>query len=170
MLTSGSLGTMGVCVPYAIGAKLSNPHDIVICIDGDGSFCMTCSDLQTVAELNIPIKICIMNDGKQQMVKIWQKLFFNGRYVATDNKNPDFVKLGESYGIKSIKCDTVHKLKSITEEMLKYNDGPILVEYKVTPDICLPLVSPGKSLSDMIINVEDIDTDEMSKKKHHIPS
>ena len=170
MLTSGSLGTMGVCVPYAIGAKLSNPRDIVICIDGDGSFCMTCSDLQTVAELNIPIKICIMNDGKQQMVKIWQKLFFNGRYVATDNKNPDFVKLGESYGIKSLKCDTVHKLKSVTEEMLKYNDGPILVEYKVTPDICLPLVSPGKSLSDMIINVEDIDTDEMSKKKHHIPS
>ena len=158
MITSGSLGTMGVGVPFAIGTKLSNPDNMVICIDGDGSFCMTCSDLQTVAELNIPIKICIMNDSRQQMVHIWQKLFFNGRYVVTDNKNPDFVKLGESYGIKSIKCENIYDLKKTTNYMLRYNEGPILVEYKVKPDICLPLVSPGKALSDMIIDINDINT------------
>ena len=156
MITSGSLGTMGVGVPFAIGAKLSNSDNMAICIDGDGSFCMTCSDLQTVAELNIPIKICIMNDSRQQMVHIWQKLFFNGRYVVTDNKNPDFVKLGESYGIKSIKCENVYDLKKTTNYMLRYNEGPILVEYKVKPDICLPLVSPGKALSDMIIDINDL--------------
>ena len=157
MITSGSQGTMGVGVPFAIGAKLSNPDNTVIVIDGDGSFCMTCSELQTVSELNIPIKICIMNDKRQQMVHTWQKLFFDKRFIGTNNHNPDFVKLGESYGIKSIKCENIYDLDKITNEMLTYNEGPILVEYNVEPDICLPLVSPGNSLSDMILNLEDID-------------
>ena len=168
MMTSGSLGTMGVGVPFAIGSKLSNPDNIVICIDGDGSFCMTSGDLQTVAELNIPIKICIMNDGRQQMVHTWQKLFFNERYIATDNFNPDFVKLAEAYGIKALKCNDIYSLNDVTKKMLEYSHGPILVEYKVRPDICLPLVSPGKSLSEMILNVEDIDN--MSIDKKNVPS
>jgi len=168
MMTSGSLGTMGVGVPYAIGAQLSNPCNKVICIDGDGSFCMTSGDLQTVADLNIPIKICIMNDERQQMVHTWQKLFFNGRFIATDNKNPNFVKLAESYGIKALKCEDIYSLSRVTKEMLEFSEGPILVEYKVRPDICLPLVSPGKSLSEMILNVEDIDN--MSVDKKNVPS
>ena len=157
MITSGSLGTMGVGVPFALGVKIAKPEEMVICIDGDGSFCMTSSELQTVAELNIPIKICIMNDKRQQMVHIWQKLFFKERYVGTDNKNPDFTKLAEAYNIKSVKCSRKSDLQNVTKYMLEYNEGPILVEFNVEPDICLPLVSPGKSLSEMIINEEDIE-------------
>lgn len=168
MITSGSLGTMGVGVPFALGVKLARPDNIVICIDGDGSFCMTASDLQTVAELNIPIKICIMNDKRQQMVHIWQKLFFNERYIATDNVNPDFTKLAEAYNIMNLKCDRKEDLSRVTKDMLEYNDGPILVEYNVEPDICLPLISPGKSLSEMIITEDDLNNTEMSKKD--IPS
>ena len=168
MITSGSQGTMGVGVPFAIGAKLSNPENTLIVIDGDGSFCMTCSELQTVSELNIPIKICIMNDKRQQMVHTWQSLFFEKRFIGTNNHNPDFVKLGESYGIKSIRCENVYDLDKTTIEMLTYNKGPILVEYNVEPDICLPLVSPGNSLSNMILNLEDIDN--MKINIGHVPS
>ena len=75
MITSGSLGTMGVGVPFAIGSKLANEKSTVICIDGDSSFNMTSNELQTILENKINIKIAIMNDKRQQMVYIWQKLF-----------------------------------------------------------------------------------------------
>lgn len=82
IITSGSLGTMGFGLPAAIGAQVGKPDACVMLIDGDGSFNMTLNDLGTVAQHNLPIKICIMNDGKQQMVNVWQKLFFDGRFVC----------------------------------------------------------------------------------------
>lgn len=162
MLTSGSAGTMGVGLPFALGAQIVNDDNMVICIDGDGSFNMTSSDLQTAAENNIPIKLMIMNDSRQQMVYVWQKLFFEENYIATENeKNPCYKSLAEAYGIKGMKCESHDDLDKTLEFMLNYNEGPIVCEYVVEPDMCLPLVSPGKSLDDMLLrntkNKVDID-------------
>merc|ERR1719313_1710157 len=93
IVTSGSLGTMGFGLPAAIGAQVANPDKIVILVDGDGSFNMTLNDLGTVKEHQLPIKMAIMNDNRQQMVHVWQKLFFDGRIMATDNVNPDYAEL-----------------------------------------------------------------------------
>ena len=151
LLTSGSLGTMGVGVPFAIGAQIAMPDKKIICIDGDGSFNMTLTELGTISEYNIPVKIAIMNDSRQQMVYIWQKLFFDSNFISTTNKNPDYVKLAESFGIHAIVCDNPNDLHSKADEFINY-DGPIIANFIVEPDICLPLVPPGNNLDDMILS------------------
>ena len=151
ILSSGSLGVMGVGLPYAIGAKIANDEKMVILIDGDSSFNMTLTDLKTVKENNIPIKIAIMNNNAQMMVTIWEKLFFEERYTATLNeRNPDFAMLAESYGIKSLKCDKIEDLDKTIDEFINCEEA-ILCEFKIEKDICLPLVGPGKALDDMVL-------------------
>ena len=169
MLTSGSAGTMGVGLPYALGAQIANKDKMVICIDGDGSFNMTSTDLQTAVENNIPVKIMIMNDSRQQMVYVWQKLFFEENYIATENtNNPCYKSLAEAYGLKAIKCDSFENLDKSIKTILEYNEGPILCEFVVEPDICLPLVYPGKSLDEMLLR-ENVDAN-INLNKTDIPS
>ena len=91
-----------------------------------------------------------MNDGKQQMVNVWQKLFFDGRMVGTDNVNPDYVALAHSYGIESFRCDTLADLPAAVDRFVNAK-GPILVDFGVLPDICLPMVAPGKGLDEMFL-------------------
>lgn len=150
IITSGSLGTMGFGLPAAIGAQVANPDKIVLLVDGDGSFNMTLNDLGTVKEHNLPIKIAIMNDGRQQMVHVWQKLFFDNRLVATNNVNPDYVMLGESYGIESFSCSHVDELPAAIKRFVDAK-GPVLIDFRCIPDICLPMVAPGKGLDEMFL-------------------
>ena len=150
LLTSGSLGTMGVGVPFAIGAQVALPDKTLICIDGDGSFNMTLHELGTVAEYNIPVKIAIMNDSRQQMVYVWQELFFDSNFISTTNTNPDYVALANSFGIKAIECSKPQDLKSSVSEFINYK-GPILANFIVEPDKCYPLVPPGKNLDEMLL-------------------
>lgn len=152
IISSGSLGVMGTGLPYSIGAQIANPQKIVINIDGDSSFNMSLSELKTIQEYNLPIKIAIMNNSSQMMVSTWEKLFFNSRYTATINKkNPNYKCLGNSFGIHSIKCNDRKQLDKTIDYFLSYNDGPILCEFKIEPDICLPLVGPGESIDNMIL-------------------
>ena len=163
-LTSGSLGTMGVGLPYAIGAQIANPNSLVIDIDGDGSFNHSLHELKTVNDYNLPIKIAIMNDAKLSMVKAWEKLFYNERYTATDlGKNPNYVKLAESFGIKGIKCSNLHELSATVDYFLNHK-GPILCDFKVEPDLCLPLVAPGSSIDNMILPDMKNENDNIIKK------
>ena len=142
---------MGCSIGYAIGAQIANPTKTIISIDGDGSFNMTLNDLKTIKEYNLPIKIAIMNDSKLMMVNIWERLFFNERYTATDNlNNPDYVALAEAFGVKSIYCDNQMDLSEKVNEFLG-TDEAILCEFKVKGEECLPLVGPGKALDDMIL-------------------
>ena len=151
-ISSGSLGVMGTGLPYAIGAQIANPHKIVIDIDGDSSFNMTLTDLKTIVEHDLPIKILILNNETQDMVRVWETLFFNKRITATKNKrNPCYKSLSESYGITSLKCNSLDDLELSINNFINYNDGPILLECKVEPDICLPLVPPGAGLDEMIL-------------------
>ncbi len=155
MITSGSLGTMGVGVPFAIGSKIANPKSTVICIDGDSSFTMTLNELQTVLENEIDIKIAILNDSRQQMVHIWQKLFHNENYIATDNKNPDFKKIGEAYGIHVMECFGKHTLEHTVDTFLTLNK-PVIAVFHIEPEMCFPLVAPGKALNEMILDKNDL--------------
>jgi len=149
-ITSGSLGVMGAGLPFAVGTQVANPDSLTILIDGDGSFNMTHMDLSTIMRYNLPVKIAVMNDHRQQMVWIWQRLFFDGRHISVDNVNPDYVALAKAHGIHAVACETEEELPGVVESWLAH-DGPMLVEFKVVPDICLPMVAPGKALDEMIL-------------------
>lgn len=150
MISSGSLGTMGVGLPFAIGSKFANQDKTVICIDGDGSFMMSIQELATIREYNIPIKILIMNDNSLQMVTTWQEMFYDNNIVGTKPNNPKFKEVARSFGIKSIYCNSKYNLNAIIRYILAYN-GPILCEFNIEPDICTPFVKPGNALDDMIL-------------------
>jgi acetolactate synthase-1/2/3 large subunit len=150
-ISSGSLGVMGVGLPYAIGAQIANPNKLIIDIDGDGSFNHTLSELKTVQNYDLPIKIAIMNDNNFSMVRAWEELFFNKQYTATGlNRNPNYAELAESFGIKGITCSKRSDLKDTIKEFLSY-DKAIVCDFRVVPNLCLPLVSPGSSLDDMVL-------------------
>ena len=130
---------------------------------------MTFNDMKTIMEYNLPIKIAIMNNNAQMMVTIWEKLFFEERYTATINeKNPDYVSLAKSFGIEARKCDTVRTLEKDIDYFINYNKGPILMEFNIKRDICLPLVKPGCALDDMILQDETEVSD--IKNKGLVPS
>jgi len=169
ILSSGSLGVMGSGLSYAIGAQISNKNKLVIDIDGDSSFNMTMGDLKTIVENKLPIKIAIMNNNSQMMVTIWEKLYFEGRYTATLNeRNPDYVELAQSFGIKAIQCSDPSMLDHTIDEFINY-DGAILCEFKIKKDICLPLVGPGKALDDMILP-GDVSLETIQIDGNEVPS
>jgi len=150
-ITSGSLGVMGTGVPYSIGVQIANPDELVVNIDGDGSFHHTLAELKTVMDYNLPIKIAIMNDGHMSMVKTWEELFFNKRHVATSlSRNPDYSMLAKSFGMHGIMCDTRETLPEKVEEFINY-PGAVLCDFRVQSDMCMPLVSPGSALDDIIL-------------------
>ena len=152
IISSGSLGVMGAGLPYAIGAQIGNPDKNVILIDGDSSFNMTLTDLKLIKEHKLPIKILIMNDGNQNMVRVWEEIFFNNRITATQNlHNPDYVKLAEAYGIKSIKCSLKSELENSIKKILTSPDS-ILCEFVIESDKCYPLNPPGTALDNLILN------------------
>jgi len=150
MMSSGSLGTMGVSTPFCIGAAVARPNDTIISIDGDGSYMMTATDLMTIAEHNLNVKICILNDAQQNMVVNWQKLYCNGRVTATMNLNPDFQKMAETFGVKGLKCESEEQLQQTVEEMLKH-PGPVVCDFRTQPSMAIPMVAPGKALDEMIL-------------------
>jgi acetolactate synthase-1/2/3 large subunit len=149
MITSGGLGTMGYGLPSALGAALGCPGKIVIDIDGDASFCMTMFELPTIAEYNVPVKICILNNDFQGMVKQWQDLFYQHRYSQTAMKNPNFAKLAEACGIRGIRCDNKSDVPKVVKEMIDHK-GPVLVDFFVEPnEHVYPMVPAGKGLHEM---------------------
>lgn len=150
LLTSGSLGTMGVGLPFAIGAHFACPEKNIICIDGDGSFLMSANELGTISEYNIPIKIILLDNERLQMVHTWQNLFYNKNYVSTELKNPNFKYLLKAYGIKTFSCSSKSTIKRTIEKILKH-DGPAFGHFKVKAEHCLPFVKPGCSLDDMLL-------------------
>ena len=105
-ISSGGLGTMGFELPAAMGVKVGCPDETVWCIAGDGGFQMTLHELATMVQDKIAVKIAIMNNGYLGMVRQWQELFYEKRYVATPLACPDFVKLAEAYCIPALRVQT----------------------------------------------------------------
>jgi acetolactate synthase-1/2/3 large subunit len=149
MITSGGLGTMGFGLPAAMGAQLGAPGKTVIDIDGDGSYLMTCYELATIAEYKIPVKVVILNNDFQGMIKQWQDLFYDRRYSQSPMKNPNFAAMAEAFGIKGIRCDDKTKVPAVVDEMLSH-PGPVVVDFFVEPnEHVYPMVPSGKGLHEM---------------------
>jgi acetolactate synthase-1/2/3 large subunit len=153
MISSGGLGTMGFGVPAAIGAQVGRPGELVIDIDGDASFIMFPQELATAAEYNLPIKVAVLNNHFQGMVKQWQELFYKGRLSYSKMVNPDFAKLAEGFGVKGIRCDRKEDVYKAVEEMVKH-PGPCVVDFHCEMnEHVYPMVASGKALHEMELGV-----------------
>ncbi len=152
-LSSGGAGTMGFGFPAAIGAQLACPDKLVACVVGDGGFQMTLFELATAAIHKLPIKILILNNSYLGMVRQWQELFFENRESGVDLiGNPDFVKLGEAYGIKGWHIRRPADVERILQQALDYNDGPCIIEAEcIKAENVFPMIPAGAALEDMIL-------------------
>jgi acetolactate synthase-1/2/3 large subunit len=154
--SSAGLGTMGYGLPAAIGSQIAFPNSQVVCISGDASIQMCIQELGTIAQYKLPIRLIIVNNHWQGMVRQWQESFYGERYSHSNmaQGQPNFVKLAESYGIKAIHVISSAYLIEKLEEY-KYYERPIVFEILVIEDEnCYPMVSPGKSNEQMLGLVE----------------
>ena len=153
-LSSGGAGTMGYGLPSAIGAQLGCPDELVVAVVGDGGFQMTMPELATAAIHKLPIKILIINNRYLGMVRQWQQLFFDNRESGVDMMgNPDFVKIGEAYGIKGFHLRRTGDITKVLQKALDYNDGPCIIEAEVVKsDNVFPMIPAGAAVAEMIID------------------
>ncbi|MFV0406270.1 MAG: acetolactate synthase large subunit [Propioniciclava sp.] len=154
-LNSGGAGTMGYCVPAAMGAQVGQPGEVVWGIDGDGCFQMTNQELVTCALNDIPIKIAVINNESLGMVRQWQTLFYGERYSNTNLESrrvPDFPGLAEAMGAVGLRAETVEEVDQVIAQALEINDRPVVVEFVVHKDAMVwPMVPAGASNDDLII-------------------
>lgn len=150
-VTSGGLGSMGFGFPAAIGAQLASPKDLVVSIVGDGGFQMNLQEMSILQERNLPVKVFIVNNEALGMVRQWQERFYEERYSESLlTKNPDFVKLAESYNIRGIKVDKEEDFEKVLQDVIAY-DGPVVVDCRVVKlENVYPMVAPGTGNHQMI--------------------
>jgi acetolactate synthase I/II/III large subunit len=146
-ITSGGLGTMGYELPAAMGVKVGKPDETVWCIAGDGGFQMTLHELATIVQDRIAVKIAILNNGYLGMVRQWQELFYEKRYVGTPLTCPDFVKLAEAYCVPALKVEHKEDVVPAIEKAMQ-TEGPFLIDFRVEPEENVyPMVPSGEALS-----------------------
>jgi acetolactate synthase-1/2/3 large subunit len=144
-ISSGGLGTMGFGLPAAMGAKVGCPDKTVWLIDGDGSLQMTIQEMATLVQDNIAVKIAILNNGYLGMVRQWQDLFYDKRYIATPLSCPDFVKVAEAYCIAGLRVTTREEVLPAIQQAMDH-DGPFLIDFMIEPEEnVFPFVPPGAS-------------------------
>ena len=171
MLTSGGLGTMGYGLPAAIGAAIGNPGREVVCVSGDGGFQMNSQEIATAVIQELPITICILNNGYLGMVRQWQDLFYDKAYAGTCLRRrkscehhcdgdfskcppytPDFVKLAESYGAQGIRVFKKEEIIPAFEKAKAKTDGPTIIEFIIeNEELVMPMVKPNGSITDLIM-------------------
>lgn len=152
-LTSGSMGTMGFGLPAAIGAQFAAPDRIVIDIDGDASIRMNIGELETATTYKLPIKVVVLNNFGDGMVRQWQKLYYNSRMSGSDKSlhSKDFVKAAEADGFEfARRLENKDDLGRTIREFMEFS-GPAFLEVIIDPDAGVyPMVGPGLSYSKMI--------------------
>ncbi len=152
-LTSGSMGTMGFGLPAAIGAQFAHPDKLVIDIDGDASIRMNLGELETVTTYDLPVKVVVLNNNGDGMVKQWQKLFFKGRLSASDKSlhKKDFIKAAQADGFPfAVRLDRKEDVPRVVKEFIEFK-GPAFLEVCIDPDAGVyPMVGPGQSYEQMI--------------------
>jgi acetolactate synthase-1/2/3 large subunit len=150
LITSGGLGTMGFALPAGIGAKFASPDSEVWVVVGDGGFQMTMSELATIVQEKINLKVAIINNGYLGMVRQWQEFFYDKRYVATPLVAPDFVALANAFGIRAERITT---RAEVAPGIRAARDAAetVLLDFRVEQeDSVYPMVPAGASLDDMI--------------------
>lgn len=171
LLTSGGLGTMGYALPAAIGAQIGNPNKDVVAVSGDGGIQMNIQELATAVAYELPIIICIFNNGYLGNVRQWQEMFYNKRYSHTclrfrksceENCKgngescpeyiPDFTALAKSFGAEGIRVTDEKDVKEALIFAKNNKKTPTLIEFIINSEInVMPIVPPGKPLSKMIM-------------------
>lgn len=172
MLTSGGLGTMGYGFPAAIGAKIGNMDKDVISISGDGGMQMNIQEMATAVALELPLILCVFNNGYLGNVRQWQEMFFNKNYSSTCLKyrkrcnrdcanpekccpkyTPDFIKLAESYDAYGIRVESEEDIEKAFLEARKNIDAPTIIEFIIEREAnVFPMVPTGNPLSEMIMD------------------
>jgi len=152
-ITSGSMGTMGFGLPAAVGAQLANPKRTVIDIDGDGSLRMNLGELETLTTYNIPVKVLLLNNLGDGMVRQWQNMYFGDRFSGTDKSlhKKDFVKAAQADGFEFTRRLTeIKDVPQVLREFVKF-EGPAFLEVMIDPHAqVFPMVGPGLGYKDMI--------------------
>jgi acetolactate synthase-1/2/3 large subunit len=151
-ISSSGLGTMGFGLPAAIGTKVANPEQDVICISGDSSIQMNIQELGTISQYDLAIKILIINNGWQGMVRQWQESFYGNRFSNSYMKNgaPNFIAVAEAYGIKGYKINKFEDLEYIFEKTKRINKSILFDIDVIEKENCYPMVAPGRSNSQML--------------------
>jgi acetolactate synthase-1/2/3 large subunit len=147
------MGTMGFGLPAAIGAQFARRDLTVIDIDGDASIRMNIGELETVTTYDLPVKVVVMNNAGDGMVRQWQKLFFKGRFSASDKSlhKKDFVRAAEADGFEwARRLDDPAMIESTIADFLAF-EGPAFLEVVIDPDAGVyPMVGPGATYAEMI--------------------
>jgi len=158
-LNSGGLGTMGVGLPYAIGAAFANPDRQVACVTGDGSIQMCIQELSTAKQFGLPIKIINLNNRYLGMVRQWQEMFYSRRYSQTYMDSiPDFVKLAEAYGHVGIRVDKPEDVvPALKKAFVDHKDDLVFLDIRTAREAnVFPMVAAGKGLSEMVLADENL--------------
>jgi acetolactate synthase-1/2/3 large subunit len=150
LITSGGLGTMGFALPAAIGVKAARPEADVWVVVGDGGFQMTMCELATMVQENLQVNIAIINNGYLGMIRQWQEFFYEKNYEASPILSPNFVKLADAFGIRSVAV-TQRSQVVPTVKMAHEHNGPVLIDFQVDKeDAVYPMVAAGAGLHEMI--------------------
>ncbi|MGM0575049.1 MAG: biosynthetic-type acetolactate synthase large subunit [Myxococcota bacterium] len=156
-LTSGGFGTMGYGLPAAMGAAAGCPDDLVLNIDGDGSFQMSLHELATCVQYGLAVKTFVINNEYLGMVRQWQELFFARRYSQVDLQvAPDLVKLAEAYGATGIRVEHPGELDAAIDKAVR-TPGPVVVDVRVSrEENCYPIIPSGHPLTSIIDHGEPV--------------
>ena len=154
-VNSGGLGTMGFCVPAAIGAKVGRPDRTVWAVDGDGCFQMTAQELVTASSERIPIKVAILNNAYLGMVRQWQEMFYEERYseVYLSPDLPDYVKWAEAMGCVAFRVDAPEEVAPTIEKANAIDDRPVVIDFRTDArEKVFPMVPAGASNDDVVVH------------------
>jgi len=151
-ISSSGLGTMGFGLPAAIGAKVANPNQDVICISGDSSIQMSIQELGTISQYQLNILVVIINNGWQGMVRQWQESFYGNRFSNSYMKNgmPNFTFLAQAYGLLGFSVENLDQLDSLIKENKLKQKATIIDVNVIENENCYPMVAPGRSNSQML--------------------
>lgn len=148
-ITSGGAGTMGFCLPAAIGAKVGRPDRQVVAIIGDGGFQMTMQELGVIMQYKIAVKVIILNNNFLGMVRQWQQMFFDNRYSSVDMHNPNFIKLAEAFDIKAQKVEKREDLSNALQTMLDSPEAYFLEICVEKETNVFPMVPAGAGVGEI---------------------
>ncbi len=148
-VTSGGLGTMGFCLPAAIGAKMGQPEREVVAIIGDGGYQMTIQELGTILQTRAAVKIVVLNNEFLGMVRQWQQLFFDKRYASTEMVNPDFIAIAKGYSIDAKKVTKREELSGAVQEMMQSKEAYFLEVCVEKEGNVFPMIPTGSSVSEI---------------------
>ncbi len=155
IVTSGGLGTMGFCMPAAIGASFGAPERMILAFFGDGGFQMNIQELGTIMETGAPVKMILMNNTYLGNVRQWQQMMFQSRYSCTHMMNPEYSKIAQAYNIPYLLVTDRAQLADAVKQMISAK-GPFILEVAVMEEEnVMPMIKPGNSVDEMIFSIEN---------------